>query len=157
MAKGNPKALKPPPQKVAHRPVAKLPERDGLDRRPFFSLQHADRGSQHDFHFRVDEESDSHALLSFLRDIGANSWAELRAQTTGGRQAHKKHHEMSIEDICEDAQQRLAAMKLDEVVGDNLFRFRLSGTQRLWGFITDNTFHVLWWDPEHKVYPVGKD
>lgn len=157
MAKGKPKALKPPPQKVLKRPVGKLPERGGFHRPPLFSLEHADRGSGYSFHFRVEDAGDSHALLAFLREIGNLTWAEIRSHTTGGRTGHKKHHDMPVAEICNDAKERLASMRLDEVIGDNLFRFRLSGTQRLWGFITENTFHVLWWDPEHKVYPTSAD
>ena len=34
-----------------------------------------------------------------------------------------------------------------------LFARALSGTKRLWGFRKDGVFYVLWWDPDHTVYP----
>jgi len=51
------------------------------------------------------------------------------------------------------AQGDLRKRKLDETFGDEMFRFRLGGTARLWGFRANRTFHVVWWDPLHKVYP----
>ena len=29
----------------------------------------------------------------------------------------------------------------------------MGGKQRLWGFLRAGVFHVLWWDPEHQIYP----
>lgn len=29
---------------------------------------------------------------------------------------------------------------------------RLTGTQRLYGFLVDAVFHVVWWDPDHKIW-----
>ncbi|WPW29276.1 hypothetical protein P6B95_19070 [Streptomyces atratus] len=34
-----------------------------------------------------------------------------------------------------------------------LHRLEFTGKQRLYGFLLGNVFHVLWWDPEHEVYP----
>jgi hypothetical protein len=153
MGKGNPRFNKPAPAKVARRPVAQRPERQDMDRRPVFSLEHADRGSEHSFHFTLNE-SESKAVLDFLRDISTTTWGELRGQTWSTKsKTHRKHHEHAVDDLCAEAKARLAAMKLDEVVGEDLFRFRVNARGRLWGFLTEHTFHVLWWDPEHDVYP----
>ena len=51
-----------------------------------------------------------------------------------------------------EAQKRLTDLHLDETFED-LFRFRVGGKKRLWGFEVDGVFHVLWWDAEHQVYP----
>ena len=48
-------------------------------------------------------------------------------------------------------QDRLA--KYYEREGDALARFRLGGTERLYGFLVGNEFHILWWDPNHEVWP----
>ena len=34
-----------------------------------------------------------------------------------------------------------------------LGRFRIMQKPRLYGFMEGNIFHVLWWDPEHEVWP----
>jgi hypothetical protein len=63
---------------------------------------------------------------------------------------------MRIDRLCAAAQKRLAERRLDEVMEEQeLFRFRVSATVRLWGFIKGSVFHVLWWDANHKVYPTG--
>jgi len=36
---------------------------------------------------------------------------------------------------------------------DHLTSLRMGGKQRLWGFLRAGVFHVLWWDPEHQIYP----
>jgi hypothetical protein len=37
-----------------------------------------------------------------------------------------------------------------------LARLRLTGERRLYGFLREHVFHVLWWDPTHNVYPSRK-
>jgi hypothetical protein len=34
-----------------------------------------------------------------------------------------------------------------------MFRFRVAGGKRLWGFRNGRVFHAIWWDPDHAVYP----
>ena len=34
-----------------------------------------------------------------------------------------------------------------------LWSFRVNGEQRIWGLKFGPEFHVLWWDPHHRVYP----
>jgi hypothetical protein len=33
---------------------------------------------------------------------------------------------------------------------------RLGGLPRLYGFRDGNVFHVVWWDPEHEIWPSEK-
>ncbi|MEU2128489.1 hypothetical protein [Streptomyces sp. NPDC018352] len=46
---------------------------------------------------------------------------------------------------------RLTAIGFDDAL--KIQRLRFTGTQRLYGFLNGNIFHVLWWDPLHEVYP----
>lgn len=32
-------------------------------------------------------------------------------------------------------------------------RLRFTGTARLYGFLVDHVFHIIWWDPNHEVWP----
>jgi hypothetical protein len=34
--------------------------------------------------------------------------------------------------------------------------FRVTGEKRLYGFRCSNVFHVVWWDPQHVVWPSRK-
>jgi len=70
--------------------------------------------------------------------------------TSGG---HYMHHGQELKSISRKARKDADRQKLSETFGDEMFRFRLGSTRRLWGFRKERTFHVVWWDPEHKVYP----
>lgn len=65
-----------------------------------------------------------------------------------------KYHSQSFADVSSDAQKRVTELGHDERF-DELARFRLNQKQRLWGFERDGVFYLLWWDPEHKVYPTS--
>jgi hypothetical protein len=64
------------------------------------------------------------------------------------------HHSMAIETICDECQTRL--LELEKVDGE-IYRFRLGNRRRLWGFRILQTFEILWYDPEHRVYPTDPD
>lgn len=81
------------------------------------------------------------------------TWAEVHAQNTGGRERHKSHHDMDICDLVQEAFDRWIEIGLDEF--DTTFRFRLQNQQRLWGVRIQAQFYVVWWDPEHRLYPVN--
>ncbi|MEU8920341.1 hypothetical protein AB0D10_05295 [Kitasatospora sp. NPDC048545] len=53
-----------------------------------------------------------------------------------------------------DALRRLAELKLNDMT--RISRLRFGGRQRLYGFLVDNVFHVVWWDREHEVWPSQK-
>lgn len=78
-------------------------------------------------------------------------WHEIMAQTTGGANRHRKHHDQGFDTLCPEAQLRWIEIGREE---DTLFRFRTGGRQRIWGFRTGHVFNVVWWDAEHKIYPV---
>jgi hypothetical protein len=33
----------------------------------------------------------------------------------------------------------------------------MGARERLWGFRRGSVFHVVWWDPDHKVCPTAPD
>lgn len=86
-----------------------------------------------------------------LYEFSNLKWSEVCAQTTGTKDRHFKHHSMQITDIVGEAQNRWAHLDLDQF--PEAFRFRLGGKKRLWGYRIKATFHVVWWDPEHMIYP----
>jgi len=36
---------------------------------------------------------------------------------------------------------------------ETLVSLRIMGAVRIWGIRVHNCFKVLWWDPEHKIFP----
>lgn len=77
------------------------------------------------------------------------TWKEIDNLTTAT--GHKMHHSMDCIDICSEAQERMNEI---ELVLDIVFRFRLGSKPRLWGFRQLGNFHILWFDPFHKIYPL---
>ncbi|GGJ72822.1 hypothetical protein [Glutamicibacter ardleyensis] len=94
-------------------------------------------------------------LLDCLSDFSQKSWKEIEAERTGGQKRHKKHHSMDVSILHKSAQARIQKLHGDDAP-DSIFRFRLSGTKRLWGFRIGAIFHIVWFDANHDVYPVDK-
>lgn len=49
------------------------------------------------------------------------------------------------------ARERLEVLKLADQT--KIWRLRIGGTGRLYGFLVGNVFHVVFWDPEHEIWP----
>ncbi|GAA0870136.1 hypothetical protein GCM10009116_19720 [Brevundimonas basaltis] len=98
------------------------------------------------------EECWANEIEPKLGEFAALTWAEIDTFTTSS--GHKMHHSMDTSQIANEAQARLAELSRSE---ESIFRFRLGGKPRLWGFRVVSTFNVLWHDPEHEVYPVDVD
>ncbi len=78
-------------------------------------------------------------IVKKLAEYETMTWAEIST----------KDHSDPLHKLCSKAQKRLGELSIDH---DELFRFRFSGTERLWGVRdTDDFFVVLWWDPCHEV------
>jgi hypothetical protein len=65
-----------------------------------------------------------------------------------------KSHEVNVSQISNHAQKRLSQLNLDDA--EKLVSLRLTGTQRVWGIRMENILQILWWDPNHQVYPSTK-
>lgn len=93
-------------------------------------------------------------IMKFLAETEKRAWKEIRRDMTGGkRRRGEKHKFIPLSSLCKDARDRLSDLELDDQ--DQLFRFRLGGTERLWGVLLpdDHMFYLLWWDEHHKVCP----
>lgn len=112
-----------------------------------FSRLDSDFQGLWDWHLTPEEHL---AFVTFLKSMAGLTWNEIRGQTTNG---HKKHHDQSTDSLCKDARDRLWELGLG--AEEQVFRFRLGGTVRLWGVFLAGTheLHILWWDRDHQVYP----
>lgn len=61
---------------------------------------------------------------------------------------------IKLANMPDRAVRRLEDLGLDDVEG--LYEFTLSNRQRVWGIRVDNICYLLWWDPDHDVYPTEK-
>jgi hypothetical protein len=94
---------------------------------------------------------DAPKLLEIQQKLGqweGFTWGQLLAE------APDNQHDIPVTHLIPAAMDRLVAKNLDDL--DSLFRFRLSGKERLWGARMDNIFYLIWWDPEHLVCPSSK-
>ncbi len=66
-------------------------------------------------------------------------------------QDKKRNHDVAVESLIKEARDRLKELGLDDY--DTLFRFRLSGEQRVWGIRDGRAFKLLWYDPDHEICP----
>lgn len=79
------------------------------------------------------------------------TWREIDAASSGS--GHKMHHGHEVGDICAEAQARWLERGLEQF--DTLFRFRIGGQKkRAWGYIVQAHFRLVWWERNHKIYPV---
>ncbi len=90
---------------------------------------------------------DAETLLSIRQKLAhfeTMTWNEILV--TG----KKRNHSIAVEDLCLQAQHRLeeVGLALDDVVS-----LRLSGPERVFGYLDNGVLVLLWWDPLHQVCP----
>ncbi|MGO2111641.1 MAG: hypothetical protein ACTH31_08515 [Pseudoclavibacter sp.] len=57
----------------------------------------------------------------------------------------------AVDVIPKNAKRRLEELERDDET--EIARLRCGAKPRLYGFLREHVFHVLWWDPDHLVYP----
>lgn len=133
--------------KAKHLPVQdKTPRKAGFDENPmrlrpawrFGRMEYCDPWGWHE----VDEE-----MMFNVRDrlisFESMPWGDI-IRDTGS-------HPVRIDRLVKDAQERLDALRLDDL--EELFSLRITGVRRVWGIMEHNVLILLWWDPEHEVCP----
>lgn len=124
------------------------------DSHPTFSFKHIDRENREEWAW---PESDGiKEIVDFLCTISNSTWKELRTHSTGSGIRRPLHHSQPFDSLPTKTQNLIIQLHLNEIFED-LFRFRLGGRKRLWGFLHNGIFYILWWDPEHKVYPLENE
>lgn len=63
----------------------------------------------------------------------------------------KFNHSVKTRSLAKKAKDRLRDLHLDDV--EELVSLRLAGEQRIWGIRQGSALLLLWWDPDHKVFP----
>ena len=93
-------------------------------------------------------------LFALLKSLCRATWGDIW-KASGGKSRGTNSHYVPIEKLRKEARERADNIQLNE---SELFSWRYGGsTGRLWGIIEpDGVFHVIWFDPNHQVYPVNK-
>lgn len=123
--------------------------------KPTFCFAHVDRDANELWAFNPSGEH-LIEIVEFIGLMGQTTWAQIEAMRTGRKDRHRKHHSQNVDTFGSQAQKDFHSAHLGERFGHDMFRFRLSGEKRLWGFRDHGVFRVIWWDPEHKVCVVDK-
>lgn len=92
-----------------------------------------------------DPESWKKTLLPAIRNFESMTVHEA---FTGGHPG--KDYPSTDGMIKKTAKDRLEHLDLDD---QDISRLRIGGTGRLYGFRRSAFFHVLWWDPNHEIWP----
>jgi hypothetical protein len=128
-------------------PHMMLYEKDLEDRNGSWSW-----GSERDWH----PTPGNAAIYGYLDAYKNKTWAEIDAEMVGKKNASKKNDQRNksypLSAICSEAFERIVHLELDDQ--ETIFRFRMSGEERLYGFIFGITFKTVWYDELHLVCPM---
>lgn len=86
-------------------------------------------------------------ILDRVKNIERLGWTQLAAN-----QDH--HHPIPFTDLIKEAHDKAKKLRIDDY--EEIWSFRFTGTQRLWGVKDNNHFLVIWWDPDHQICPASK-
>lgn len=65
----------------------------------------------------------------------------------------RQNHQIPVKQLGKAARDRLMQLGFDDF--DSLLSLRVTKTERIWGVKATNGISLLWWDPEHTVYPMN--
>jgi ABC-type branched-subunit amino acid transport system ATPase component len=88
------------------------------------------------------------AIREKLASFETMTWREILLD------AKKQNHNISVDDLVKEAQDRL--FEIFPELLDELASLRLTGNGRVWGKIDEGVMDLLWWDAEYRVCPSHK-
>jgi hypothetical protein len=94
---------------------------------------------------------DGAGLVDLMAKLGHFESMTVRELFYKGEEPGKQY---DVEGLPAPTLARLVELRRDDET--KLARLRLTGPCRLYGFMREHVFHVLWWDPQHQVYPSQK-
>ena len=77
-----------------------------------------------------------------MRNFETMTWVDILG---------RDHHEIPVGNIIRQAQKRLEELGHDDE--EILVSFHITGRQRIWAIRSGEEAFLLWWDPEHEIYP----
>ena len=79
-------------------------------------------------------------IVPFFRSIETQTWGFIL------QKSKKQHHSIKVESLNKAARDRLADMYIEE---ESIISLRSSAKHRLYGFITNGVFEIVWFDTDH--------
>lgn len=91
------------------------------------------------------DRDDMVQVIQRLQNLESMTWGAILID------GKKQNHHCNTSDICKDAQ---TCLDEDWQGGaDEVVTLRVTGVKRVWGIIERGVCFLLWWDPEHQVFP----
>jgi hypothetical protein len=94
---------------------------------------------------KIDKKDVLTEIIEKLKNFETMTWGEIERTN--------KSHLIPCNNIVRQAKDRLIELELDDL--DGIYSIRLKSRERIWGKREIEAFYVIWWDPEHTVYPVS--
>jgi hypothetical protein len=92
-----------------------------------------------------------------FKNLEELTWREiqfdLKVPAKGGKSV-PRHHSQEVCTLITEAQDRWMERGLEEY--DSAFRFRFGNKIRAWGIKLEGHFYLIWWERNHKIYPVSR-
>lgn len=90
---------------------------------------------------------------AFFTKLGHSSWKDIMTLhvRNKGKKRIPKHYSYSVLRLRDEAVERW--IEIDLAQYDEVFKFRLAAKRRIYGIRSLNHFHLVWWDPVHKIHP----
>lgn len=85
-------------------------------------------------------------VLPKLIDFERRIWSDIVSDK-------KYNHWIDTSNLIKEAQDRLIELK---IFYDSLFSLRLTGTVRLFGYIENGIYYIIWYDQNHEICPSNK-
>ena len=83
-----------------------------------------------------------------LANLESMTWREILVDGA------KQNHFVTLNKLSNEARDRLEQIGQGDV--DELVSLRITGKERVWGIMEVDVLKVLWWDPQHTIYPSPK-
>lgn len=79
-------------------------------------------------------------IIPQLRNLETQTWSEILVKDK------KKNHSLYLNELNKTARDRLTERYIE---AESLISLRITGTHRLYGYMAENVFNILWYDDEH--------
>ena len=88
--------------------------------------------------------TDLEDVVTHLSSLESMTWSEIVVA------ARKQNHYCDVEDLSKPAREIIIQ---DWRGADQVLSIRLTNLKRVWGIMEQGVLYLLWWDPDHQVYP----
>lgn len=79
-------------------------------------------------------------ILPKLQGLESQTWGEILVNNK------KENHSIEVNNLSKKARKRLTQCYIE---AESIISLRLTGTHRLYGYISGNSFTILWFDKNH--------